>query len=66
MIGGTQDEGGMFMPQFLNDPQLLDRVNQDFDVQGPILWLGKSDDDVTEEDSAVAWTILKNYISGIK
>jgi hypothetical protein len=34
MIGGTKDEGAMFVPQFVNDPDRLDDVNTDFDLQG--------------------------------
>ena len=37
IIGGTKDEGALFMPQFLNEPQLLDWVNADPEEQGPII-----------------------------
>ena len=64
MVGGTKDEGAMFMPQFLNDPERLEDVNSDFDLQGPVLWLGVDENDVTEQDSASVNIILREYLPG--
>ena len=64
MIGGTKDEGAMYMPQFLNDPDRLEDVSTDFDLQGPVLWLGVDENDVTEQDSASANIILREYLPG--
>jgi hypothetical protein len=39
----------MYLPQFLNDLERLEDVNSDFDLQGPVLWLGVDENDVTEQ-----------------
>ena len=54
----------MYMPQFLNDKDRLEDVNSDFELQGPILWLGVDEDDVTEQDSSTANIILREYLPG--
>jgi hypothetical protein len=63
-LGGTKDEGAMYIPQFLSNPDRLEDVNADFDLQGPILWLGIDEDDVTEQDSSTANIILREYLPG--
>lgn len=65
MIGGTQDEGAMYMPQFINDLDKLKDLNSDFDNQGPVLLLGIDEDEVTEHDSATINLILREYLTGI-
>ena len=52
------------MPQFLNDKERLEDVNSDFELQGPILWLGVDEDDVTDQDSSTANIILREYLPG--
>ena len=64
IIGSTKDEGAMYMPQFMNDPDRLEDVNADFELQGPVLWLGVDENDVTEQDSASANIILREYLPG--
>ena len=54
----------MYMPQFLNDKDRLEDVNSDFELQGPILWLGVDEDDVTDQDSSTANIILREYLPG--
>jgi len=66
MIGGTKDEGSMFTAQFITDETLYDKINQDFDTQGPAIFLGVHEDDVTEQDSATANIILRHYLPGLK
>ena len=65
ILGGTKDEGAMYIPQFLSNPDRLEDVNSDFDLQGPILWLGVDEDDVTEQDSSTANIILREYLPGV-
>jgi hypothetical protein len=48
----------MYLPQFLNDLERLEDVNADFDLQGPVLWLGVDENDVTEQGP-----MLKNFYS---
>lgn len=65
IMGGTKDEGAMFMPQFLNNPELFDTVRDDFEVQAPVLFLGVDEDEVTEEDSSSANIMRLEYFDGL-
>ena len=39
MLGHNRDEGAMFLPQFLNQPDRMREVDDTFDVLGPVLLL---------------------------
>ena len=65
IIGGNQDEGSMYMAQFLLNPELFEEVHEKFDVDGPLLFLNVEEDEVHEQDSATAHLIKNEYLDGL-
>ncbi|TRY76473.1 hypothetical protein TCAL_05343 [Tigriopus californicus] len=62
IIGWDKDEGSLFMPQFLNNPERVNEVNENFDVLGPILLLGGDEHSTLDEDSNTANIIKSHYM----
>ena len=65
IIGGNQDEGSMYLAQFLLNPELFEEVHENFDVDGPLLFLNVEEDEVHEQDSATAHLIKNEYLDGL-
>ena len=64
IIGGTQNECGCIMGQFINEEaKRMKELADDFDQLGPEMLLGVAPDEVTEEESAVANIIRSEYMN---
>ena len=64
IIGGTQNECGYIMGQFINEEsRRMKELADDFDQLGPEMLLGVAPDEVTEEDAATANNIRIEYMN---
>ncbi len=64
IIGGTQNECGYIMGQFINEEaKRMKELANDFDQLGPEMLLGVAPDEVTEEDAAAANIIRLEYMN---
>jgi carboxylesterase type B len=64
IVGHNKDEGAMFLPQFLNNPEKMEEMDETFDVLGPVLIMGMDEQAVTDEDSAAANIYRTDYLDG--
>ena len=65
VIGGNQNEGSFYLAQFLLNPELFKEVEDNFDNDGPLLFLNVEEDEVHEQDSATAHLIKNEYLDGL-
>ncbi len=57
-----KDDGTIFLTQFLENKELVDEVEANFDIDGSMLLLGVDEDSVTPEDFVT--NVIRKYFLG--